>query len=226
MENEVYHSNGHSNHQHHSPIPPPHPTPTHHTRRDLCAALAACHRWRALCLTEALWQPTVQCLWRAWHGKAQIEAHLRQAHGRPFLHPDAPPPVPAPEGQGWSRGRAVLAYRGRCIAESGLLLVGPRWPERYWIKCVWVWVCMWREKPDAPPPSHLRHHYLYTQHRGAGPAGRLGALLRRGAHGVPNVEQPDGAPDDPAAGRLGYELVNRNGVQGTPHASTPITNHI
>ena len=143
--------------------PHPHPTPPHHTRRDLCAALAACHRWRALCLTDALWQPTVQSLWRAWHGKTQIEDHLaRQAHGRPFLHPDAPPPVPAPEGQGRSRGRAVLAYRGRCIAESGLLLVGPRWPERYWIKCVWVWVSYVVWKARCTPHSLIFVITLYT----------------------------------------------------------------
>lgn len=122
---------------------------TQPNRQDLCAALATCHRWRALCSAEALWQPAVQSLWRAWHGKTQIEAHLRTL-GRVF-HPHAPPPAPAPplplplplptkgqkQQQGGSKSRSVLAYRGRCIAESGLLLVGPRWPERYWLKCVW-----------------------------------------------------------------------------------------
>lgn len=110
-------------------------------RRDLCAALAACHRFRSLCLQDALWAPSLQALYQAWHGKRQIEAHL-STFGR-VLHPDGPPPLPVSCPRGGSQSRAVLAYRGRCAADAGVLLVGPRWPERYWLKCVGAcWVYM------------------------------------------------------------------------------------
>jgi hypothetical protein len=87
-----------------------------------------------------------------------LDAHARLARGRrpqqqqpPPLSPSPQhvlaylaqmppaPPLPAAYGNGGAgtKGcmpRGVLVYRGRCIAEPGVSIVGPRWPDRYWIK--------------------------------------------------------------------------------------------
>lgn len=103
-------------------------------REDLCAALATSRRWQEIGRDETLWRPTVNALWWTWCRHEQLAEMMKEVAPQPL--------VPLERGYGqWGRmgrggSRALLAYRGKCIAEPGLLQVSPRWPTRYWIKCV------------------------------------------------------------------------------------------